>query len=289
MVISFWKHPLFHFMVLGAFLFILYGALHRNDSDRDEIRIDDDIVLRSMSLFEKEWGRKPTRPELKGLLDRYIQQEVFYRQALKMNLDHNDELIKRRMEQKLKFITQDLATLQDPSEDELKKWYAVRKDKYRLPMQVSFTQLYFNPDNRADVLSDAQLFKTKIGSSSPNDPGFQWKADPFSVGERWKDQSIRDIALQMGQPFADSLMKAPLNQWYGPILSGYGVHLVYLSAKTPGGEAPWSRIEATVLRDYQYEASEKMNDQVYQEFLKEYTIQYRLKDKALIAQSLEKP
>ena len=59
-----------------------------------------------VQVFAKTWQRPPTPEELRGLIDAYIKEEVYYREALKLGLDRDDTLIRRRMQQKLEFVTE---------------------------------------------------------------------------------------------------------------------------------------------------------------------------------------
>ncbi|MEN9569027.1 MAG: hypothetical protein RL172_258 [Bacteroidota bacterium] len=273
--------PLFHFLLLGAILFVLYQWVNPGTANKDAIVIDDEIVTRNISLFEKEWGRKPTEAELKGTIERVIKQEVFYRQALKMNLDHNDEIIKRRMEQKLSFITTDLATMKEPTEPDLKNYYEQHKAKYQLPATLSFSHIYFNPDKRKDALKDAETVLAQLQPQDLNDEALRIKGDAFPFLQKINNLSQKEIATQMGDAFADTITRLKPGKWHGPVLSGYGTHLVFISTLQMAILPEWQKVRADVLRDYQYHLSEKINEDVYQNFKKEYDIRFELKDAAL--------
>ena len=67
-----------------------------------------------------------------------------------MNLDHNDEIIKRRLAQKMQFLSNDIATIKEPSEKELKEFYEKNADNYLSPYSYSLYQIIFSPDQRND-------------------------------------------------------------------------------------------------------------------------------------------
>jgi large subunit ribosomal protein L7/L12 len=135
------KEPLLHFLVLGAALFALFSLTGGNDeaagaesSTQDTARsISNEIVVSKGQItslaaqFEKIWQRPPTEQERNGLINEFIREEVIYRQALKLGLDRDDAVVRRRMRQKLEFFTEDIAALAEPSEKDLVDYL---KDEY---------------------------------------------------------------------------------------------------------------------------------------------------------------
>ncbi|MGL6270034.1 MAG: peptidyl-prolyl cis-trans isomerase [Chitinophagaceae bacterium] len=272
------RQPLFHFLLIGAVLFALYYSVNSTESKKDSIVIDDEQVSRIEMLFEKEWNRKPTKEELKGLLDKYIQQEVYYRKALTMNLDHNDEIIRRRLDQKLRFVTNDLAIMKEPSEDELKSFYTANKKSYLLPRQYSFSHVYFNPDKRPNPKKDATATLEKLPATDANLSALTKNGDPFPFSYQLDSLSTKDIAREMGDAFADTLKSLPIQKWTGPILSGYGVHLIFIREMKEMIEPPFSQIKEEVLKDYQYHMQQVYNDQLYKDFRKDFDIKLQISD-----------
>jgi hypothetical protein len=105
------REPLLHFLLIGAALFLLYG--YQNDGYVDQgnrIVISKSDINRLVMLWEKKWQRSPTRVELEGLIEQQIQEEVLYREALAMGLDLNDGVVRRRLAQKVEFISYDLGS-----------------------------------------------------------------------------------------------------------------------------------------------------------------------------------
>jgi parvulin-like peptidyl-prolyl isomerase len=272
------RQPLFHFLLIGGFLFALYYSVSSTESKKDTILIDDEQINRIEMLFEKEWNRKPTKEEFKGLLDKFIQQEVYYRKALTMNLDHNDEIIRRRLDQKLRFVTNDLAIMKEPTEDELKAFYSDNKQSYFLPRQYSFSHIYFNPDKRTSPKKDAAITLATLPATDENLSELSKEGDPFPFSYHIDSLSAKNIAREMGDAFADSLKNLPVKKWTGPVLSGYGVHLIYISKVKEMIEPAFSQIKEDVLKDYQYHMQQVYNDQLYKDFRKDFDIKLQIND-----------
>ena len=272
------KQPLLHFLLIGGLLFVLYYSINPNTTGKDTIIIDDEQVSRMVTVFQKEWNRPPTPEEMKGLLERYIQQEVYYRKALLMNLDHNDEIIRRRLDQKLRFITNDMATLNDPDEKELKAFYQKNKHKYLQPKEYSFSHIYFNPDKRGNAQKDAENVLPELPKTDEELNGLIGKGDAFPFAYHVDSLTEKEIAGQMGDDFASSLEKLPLKKWSGPVLSGYGTHLLFINEIKQPAEPELASIRQEVIRDYQYALQQQYNQQLFEDFKKDFTIKLDIKD-----------
>ena len=113
------KDPLFHFLMIGAGLFILYGLKTEAPVNQpDRIILKEPDIDRLINLWERKWQRLPTRQELQGMIEQQVREEVLYREALAMGLDKNDTVVRRRLAQKMEFISNDLASLVDPSKSQ---------------------------------------------------------------------------------------------------------------------------------------------------------------------------
>ena len=286
---KFISNPLLHFLLIGAGLFLLYELVSPEASGEDIILIDDEIVNRSLLIFEKEWGRPPTQEELDGLIARQVKQEVLYRQALKMNLDHNDELIRRRMEQKLNFITNDLATMDDPSDAELEEYYQKNQSKYVLSPRVSYIHIYFSPDKRPTARTDAENLLKTLPNEAPTIISIEKLGDAFPFLSQVRRANQGEIASQMGDEFAASVLDLQEGQWSGPVLSGYGTHLVYVLEKLPEEILPLAAVRDDVLRDYQYAVYQEYNDKIYEDFKNQYDIRILVSDQLLKENVLQVP
>lgn len=266
-----WKQPLVHFLAIGALLFGTYYAI-RPPAKQDIILVDDGQIDRMIMVFKKEWNRVPTESELKGLLERYIEQEIYYRKALEMNLDKNDEFIRRRLEQKLRFLTHDMANQDTPRTADLLAFYGRNKEKYLEPAKYSFNHLYFNPDQRADAKSDASLALLSLIKGDPRTDKKVGRGDQFPFDNHIVALSKKEIGNMMGDSFCESLDSLPLEKWSGPILSGYGSHLIFITAFIKPFESDFAEIRDKVMLDYQYELQNEYNSRLFKEFRNDFNI-----------------
>src|ERR1700758_668959 len=130
------KEPLIHFLVLGALLFLYFQSKGGEGPGSNRIVITNGDVEHLAAGFVLMWQRQPTREELKGLIDDYVKDEIATREALAMGLDRNDPIIRRRLRQKLEFLTDDTVSGSAPTDAQLQTWLSNHPDAFRGEPQV---------------------------------------------------------------------------------------------------------------------------------------------------------
>lgn len=265
------KEPFFHFILIGISLFILYGMVNKKTNAKNTIIINDFDISSIISKWEMQWKRPPTEKELQSLISSNIKQEVFYQEALKMNLDHNDEIIKRRLSQKMQFLSNDIAAMIEPSDDDLKAYYKKYSSKYLTPPSYSLYQITFSPDKRKDNYKDALETLEQFPDATFNEMKQFGDKLPFSYF--FTKINANELGLQLGSKFPEALQKLKTNKWVGPIQSGFGYHLVYITDKTEPQLPPYESIKKSILRDYEYDQQKEIDGAIYQELKKKYQIE----------------
>ena len=268
------KEPLVHFVLIGIGLFLLYGWVSDSEDSRNTIYFDDYDMDNLIASWEMQWKRLPTDEELKSLVDQNIRQEVFYQEALKMNLDHNDEIIKRRLAQKMNFLSNDLATLKEPTPEDLQTYYEKNKNHYLLPSVYSFYQVSFRMDSRQSARKDAEAFLQNIQSQEP--ANLENSGDELPFPYFFEDIDADELNRELGLEFSEGIEGLKVGEWSGPIRSGFGWHLIYIEEKTPPTEPGFENISERLKRDLEYENQIRVNDQVYNELKKSYNVEFDL-------------
>lgn len=106
--------PLVHFLAVGALLFLLFGLTSESaDEPADRILVSNGDVERLSAQFARTWMRPPSEAELAGLIDGFVREEIYYREALALGLDRDDPLVRQRMRQKHQDQHTDLDTAAD--------------------------------------------------------------------------------------------------------------------------------------------------------------------------------
>jgi len=145
--IRFLRDPLFHFLVLGVGLFLIYSVLNGSASaPADRMVVDETLVVRLAEQFQRTWMRPPSRSELQALAEDFAKEQILYLEARALVLDQDDLVIRRRLRQKMEFINADLTEPKTPMDADLQAYFEANKDRFRLPDRFIFQQVHLNPD-----------------------------------------------------------------------------------------------------------------------------------------------
>ncbi|MGF1611095.1 MAG: peptidyl-prolyl cis-trans isomerase [Kiloniellales bacterium] len=268
------REPLVHFLAAGAVIFGLYG-LTRGEAESaadHHIVVTAGDIARLAGLWQKRWQSRPTPDELKGLIDRHVQQEVLYREALALGLDRDDSVVRSRLAQKFEFLSEDLAAARDPTPEELSAFLDAHRDRYRAPPQLSLTQVYLSPDRRGSAVEhDAEVVLASLRKGS-HDADLDDLGDRILLDTHYSRYAPQEIASVFGQGFADAVVALELGVWSGPIASGYGLHIVRVDERVPARMPVLAEIEARLRADWLYEQRKRANQEVLQLLLARYTV-----------------
>ena len=269
------REPLVQFILIGAAIYgayALFGERPQEEQDRT-IVISEEQVNSLAAGFARRWNRPPTNEELLGLVREYLRETLLYREALAMGLDQDDHLVRRRLAQKLEFLTNDLVKLTPPAEEVLERYLQENMDEFRPPDLVTFSHIFFDPDRRDDTtLPDAESLLEELKGSGPPTQETLRRGDRFMMQSYYPESTFREIQRQMGLGFAKAVMELEPGQWHGPVLSGYGVHLVYVSGFIISEDPLLADVREEVLDAYFREQTEKFNAQYLDALSERYEI-----------------
>ncbi|MBW8815981.1 MAG: peptidyl-prolyl cis-trans isomerase [Caulobacterales bacterium] len=218
--------PLVHFLIIGAVLFA--GLSLAKSLERPVVRIDAQDLNQLAAYWELQMQRPPNKAELAGIINERIDEELLAREALRLGLDKGDMIIRRRLAQKMSFATDDVAAAREPTEAELRAFYARTASRYAAPARVSFQQVFFSGDRpnggAAKAAAQALHRAEEGGRDAPT-------GDPFLFPLSYEDAPTADLLRDYGPAFVKLLETAPVGEWSGPVLSPYGWHLVRIEAR----------------------------------------------------------
>ena len=269
------REPLVHFLVLGASLFLLQALINPGSVSRRTTRIviGPDELAWIATTWLQQYRQPPTQTQLHALVDDYVREEVLYREALAMGLDRDDIIIKRRMVQKMSFLSEDIATEHPPTHQELERYFAAHRERYRLPPRLTFTHVYFSTDRRgAATRADAERVLATLGGAKAPARAPE-RGDRFMLQYDFAERSPDEIAQLFGGMFAESLFaRAQVTEWQGPVTSSFGLHLVRVIGRTPGRLPVFDEVAALVSQDYDLERRDDANGQRYASLRRRYTV-----------------
>ncbi len=268
-----------HFLLLGA---LVYGLYWINQDAADELEANRIVVSTGEvewleAAWEKRWGRRPTPEERAGLIRQHVRETVLYREALAMGLDADDTIIRRRLSQKLEFLVQDLLQVPAPGEEQLLSYRQANTDRYTQPALVSFSQVFVDPDRRGDETLDQAavlLAELRAALQEEGEPGdvAREAGDPFLLQSYYPERDQTELSKLFGRGFATEVMTLEPGVWHGPVLSGYGVHLVFVHAREEAVVLPFEDVRDRVLADWQDEERTRLNDEYFTRLAERYEI-----------------
>lgn len=276
------REPFYQFLLLG--LLIWTGVeWWKTQDDRYIVRVGAAERQRIAVNYLQQFGQAPTPAQLKQLLDRYVDEEIFLREGLALNLDQDDEIVRRRIVQKYEFLQTDLAVTDTPAAAALQTWFGKNKNRYVTPERVAFRHVYFSVDRQGEraakergVQALAQLRAQRVLRSSELGDAFP---GPPEVSPLDADEVVR---LFGQSEVSQTLFKLPLNQWSGPYRSGYGWHLVYVTGHLPPLLPAFANVRDRVLQDYQDEQRRFANHRALDKVRMKYTVRFDGPDEPIV-------
>jgi hypothetical protein len=247
-VASLLREPLLHFFVVGLLVFWAAQAW-RAAHDVHRIVVTPERVADLSTKYRMQFGTPPSRAQLDGLIDGYVEEEVLYREGVAQHLDRDDEIVRRRIAQKAQFLQQDVPPA-DPTEADLKAFYAAHVADYATPPRFSFSHLYFSTGDGGDAAARARAAQALVHLDAGAKPE-QIAADSFPDLNAYSAESTAEAARIFGNsPFVAALPQAPVGRWAGPFRSGYGWHVVRVSEALPAKVTPYEAVKERLRADW---------------------------------------
>jgi len=277
MVGKFFREPLVHFLLIGTGLFLLFGwrggpsSLPAGQSGPQSLKIvvPQDDIDQTIATFTRTWQRSPTEEEAKGLVEDFVRNEIYYREALAMGLDRDDGVIRRRMRQKMEFILEDITSRTEPTDEELLAYMKKHPDSFLVDPQIAFRHVYVNAHKRGKrAEADAWQILAKLNEGSNPDA----VGDPILLDAEIKLSPLWDIRKQFGEEFSRNLLELKSGKWEGPVRSGYGLHLVLVTKRVGGRLPELKEVREMVKRDWTFARQKELKDAAYAKIRERYTV-----------------
>ena len=275
--------PFFQFMLLGLLIWsgVEFWKAH---NDHFTIHIGPAERQRIAMNYSRQFGQMPTAQQLEGMLDHYVREEIYWREGLALNLDKDDEIVRRRIVQKYEFLQTDLAVADTPTTVVLQRWFEQNKQRYLTPERVAFSHVYFSVDHEGEQAAKERAVKAleklrathttravELGDAFPG---------PTDLSSLAPDESAR---LFGESELSQTLFKAPVDQWSGPYRSGYGWHLVHVTGHMPASLPPFAQVQERVLEDYREDQRRLLNARAFEKVRAKYTVRYDGAGQAVVA------
>ena len=274
--------PLLHFVVIGVLLFAARGWWNGRTA-RERIVVSAADLARLREAWTREHGVRPDEATERSLVSAAIDEEVLFREALahgidredgavrerlvrlggfvgedtdgeaaleadarRLGLDRSDLVIRRHLVQLMRLATERVSAAGLPSEDELADYLARHAERFATPARVTLAHVYLSRRRGPELESQATALLARLRTNAPSPALAASLGDPFIRGAEIRGASAADLEQSFGAGFADALRDAPEEEWVGPVPSSYGLHLVWIRERIPGGVPPLAAVRSQV-------------------------------------------
>ena len=280
------KEPLVQFLLIALVLLGGERVINADDyaNEQYNILIDDQVLLQFMQLQAKTFKPNDAKAALEALntedrqrlADDYARNEVLFREAMALNLNKNDQIIRRRLIQKMDYLAQGFYDEAKPlTEDDLRAYYAEHKQEYKKPASATFTHVFISSGSRAvedaKGIADAllQTLNTKLVPFE-NAPRF---GERFLYNRNYVNRDDDEIGSHFGEDFQQQIFAFEISDsWQGPVQSNYGWHLVLLKKNTPSYNPEFDESSSAVFADAQREQQRQTKRQAIDKLMAKYKI-----------------
>jgi len=230
--------PLVHFLVLGGLLFLVYAYVNDGFTQEEKkIVISQAKIDQLTYIWQKKHMQKPTTAEVQELVEGEVYAEIMSREAVKLGLDKEDGIIRRRLVQKMTFVSSNFSALVKPTDTELQKYLQGHKEKFMSPVRISFSlqnNVMLNKDNKAM--------------------------------SKW------DVSRTYGKEFSNKVFTLPVGVWSKDVMSAYGKVDVYVKEVITETTLPYEEIKSKLKASWQREEKEKLDKKFYETLKNNYSI-----------------
>lgn len=218
-------------------------------------------------------GVLPTKQQLDAMIENYIHEEIAFREAKKMGLDKDDEIIRRRLSQKFDFLKTNLNEIPAPTEQQLKDFYKDNPSLFQTEGTVNFSHVFFTTDASNHSIAKQRASAVLQQLRNTTTERAPEKGDHFSLQYDYTEQTSLDIKQNFGdKPILDSLFTSPVHTWIGPVQSGYGWHLLYILKRGDAALMPFAPSKEIIRAKYTEAARSDQNKKAFEEIERKYII-----------------
>ena len=249
-----------HFLVIGVALFTAYRWVSPGDSGGRRIGITQGVVDDLVTQHVAARGRAPSATELHHLIESYVRDEILYREGVRLGLERDDIVVKRRVRQKIEVIAEEDASTRTPTDADLSAYLVANQARFVQPAILTFEQVFLGPSSAgAGVVHAVAVTRQALRNG----------ADPAELGSstllppRMTQTPADLVARDFGDPFAAALENVPVGEWVGPIDSSFGAHYVRVSDRTPAVAPQLAAVRDHVVREWENERRQRARNDAY--------------------------
>lgn len=284
--------PLLHFVAGGALLFLLTRTVASDDgapppAPPEPVVITAADVAQMRTAYTAETGLQPDDRDEAALVEKAIEEELLFREAVARGLDRNDRSVRTWLVEQMQILSDDPDATEEElyaralelgldrhdlvvrrilihkvrllvgrvdereaSDAELRDWYG-RHASDALPERISFWHVFLAADARDETAlrhAERQLAALRERRPAPRDA--VRAGDSFAMPSHLVAQSPAQLEKLFGAPFAADVLASPEGAWSGPFPSPWGLHLVFVERREAGTPPPFEQVRGRVLESW---------------------------------------
>jgi parvulin-like peptidyl-prolyl isomerase len=263
------REPMLHFLLIGILLFATYQWMAPGDSAGNRIVVTQGVVDDLVTQHVAARGREPSAAELNHLIESYVHDEILYREGVKLGLDRDDIVVKRRVRQKIEVIAEEDASTRAPTDGDLSAYLVGNQVRFAQPAILTFEQVFLGDSTSSPEVVQA-VAVTRAALRNGTDPEELGK--PTLLPLRMTETPADLVARDFGASFAAALEKVPVGEWVGPIDSSFGAHYVRLSERTPAVAPQLAAVRDHVVREWENERRQRARNEAYARMREGYEV-----------------
>jgi hypothetical protein len=257
-----WKEPLIHFLILGACLFFLDQRIAEKKDDPKTIVVPAEITQEARAAFKVARQRDPNSEELQAMVQRWLDNEVLYREGLKMQLDQGDKMIRERVIFKSLMSFEGSLPKPVPDEKTLRDWLETKRTKYDEPARYDFEEAVLDGQATAETTLE---FAQALNKGTLSDA---------KAGLRvFKGRPRANIVQSYGEEFAKSLETSSIDEWRA-MQAKDGWRVVRLKANATPASAKFEAIAHILRADWIDATMAQQRTDTVRQRAKNYKIRY---------------
>ncbi|MFA0810657.1 peptidyl-prolyl cis-trans isomerase [Microbulbifer epialgicus] len=273
-------------MAIALFLFVGVELVEPDAGASDQkniLHLNEDLLVEYIQYrkktfnpdFAKTYWKGLAPSERSDLIHDYVREEVLYREAINLGLQDNDQIIRRRLIQKLEYVTEGFASDINVSQQDLEDYFRLHQEEYQIEASVTFTHVFFDFSSQLNSSLEETALQT-LGYLLEKSVAFEKASehgDRFIYHRNYVGRTRQLVASHMGADMAQKIFQLPMNTWSGPFESPYGLHLVLVVENNPSRLPNYQEVAPLVLEDYRRQKLDDMRHRKIQELIAQYRIE----------------
>jgi len=261
--------PMVHFLLIGIALFGAYRWMAPGDTTADRIVVTQGVVADLVTQHVAAKGREPSAVEMDHLIESYVRDEILYREGVKLGLERDDIVVKRRVRQKIEVIEEEDASTRTPTDADLSAYLAVNQSRFVQPAMLTFEQVFLGQSTSGpDVVRAVAVTRAALSNGTDAEELGVRTLLPHRMIETPADLVARDF----GAAFSAALEKLAVGEWAGPIDSSFGAHYVRVSERIPAAVPELAAVRDQVVREWENDRRQRARNDAYAKMRSGYQV-----------------